>query len=374
MRSRSLHRSFHRSNIGNLATSGVLFALGSLACSGKLAVLGKRMPGEPGSDPDSMTDAPGSSVGGSGIVGGSGAGSMGSAEEADEGTSTGSSPFTPIDPSLANCRGLVVEGPFPNPYPRAPLDCGYCTCENGEPACTERACPAYQTLSRCPDGSESAPLAPTWDARIQGDTLLLKAQGIGGCNDVALLPCYVPAAFSTVASQSVYPRQATIRVLNPVPSSACDKVVFQSLQLGLQPLEEFRAPEGNLVKTTYGMAQIGELSCAEAGMLALDQFQRELGRMYAERSTRINCDSAADCVWTGRSSSCGGCLGGVSNETSAAQLSTELTRIENEICTPVAASCSALQQTNEGALNPNQDQGCAPAPIACRSHECVQVN
>jgi hypothetical protein len=373
MRSKNRHLSFHGSNIWNRATSGVICALGSLACSGKLAVLDKRMPGDPGSDPDSMSDAPSSSVAGSSVGGRSNTGGPSGADNTDGGSAPGNAPFTPIDPTLANCRGLVVEGPSPYPYPSAPIECGYCTCENGEPACTERPCPAYKTLPRCPDGSESIPLAPTWDAKIQGDTLSLKAQGIGGCNDVALIPCYVPAAFSTVASQSVYPREATIRVLNPPPSSTCDKVVFQSLQLGLQPLDEFRAPDGNLVKTTYGLARIGDLSCTEAGMLAFDQFQLELGRMYAERSTRINCDSDADCVWTGSRSSCGGCLSGVSNRSSAAQLSSELTRIENEICAPVAESCSALQQANE-AMYPLQDQGCAPKPIACKTHECVQVN
>jgi len=360
MRRSNRHHVFHCSNIRNLlGASSVVLALGLLACSGKLAVLNERVPGEPGSDPDSMSGAGGSAVVAdpTGTAEG-GAGSNGSPSESS------ASATIPFSRSLANCPGLA---PMPSYYGAPlvmPIECGNCSCENGETVCSERDCPAYKPMSRCTnDGTE----AVTWGGLIQGGTLFLNAQGYGGCNEVDLIPCYVPPEQSTVASQSRYPRQATIRVLNPTPQSSCNRVVFRSLQIGLEELEEFRSDQGNLVATNYGLAALGDVSsCNDAERLADDQFTH-----YSDRNgdpEALRCETDADCFFASLSASCGGACGKffLGNQSSFAHLSAEATRIRNEICTPAAESCSAM--------HPGPPLECPVLPSTCREHQCAEVN
>lgn len=276
---------------------------------------------------------------------------------------TQSSSVTP-----ASCPELAV-GPSNIAKPFAQLiECGECRCEAGQAVCEPEECAPYETMPRCPEHSETWPEAETARGHIQDDTLYLDAKGYGGCGDVDLLPCYVRPQLATVASQSSYPKKATIRVLNVTPYQDCPSVVFQRLQIGLRTLAEFRSEEGGLVDTNYGLAQVGELSCDEAARFAEDQILRGLQPLEPYAPSFVSCESDADCS-PGFAVSCGNCVNLTSNRSMLAAFESELQRIDTEVCAPLAGVCrEQFDVSRPGGA------GCGDRSAICRNGSCVQVS
>ncbi|MEO8185029.1 MAG: hypothetical protein ABI895_40000 [Deltaproteobacteria bacterium] len=364
MASRIQRSLFHWSNI--------LVSLGVLACSGKLAVLSEPVPGADGSEPGSEVGAPRSTSTSTGQdpVGSETSRSEGTGTDAMTSTLPGSS-ATALN-SLGSCPGLEPSD-FPRSYPpymphQQLVDCGNCTCANGEPACVARACRPFSTLGVCTSDNASGPEAEVARAVIQGDTLFLDVKGYGGCRDVDFFPCYISPDASTVASQSRYPRQATIKVFNPTGPTQCNKVAFQRLEIGLSTLKGFISEEGGLVQTTFGVAQLAALSCKDVQQLAQDQFAQSFSTLLNLSSdTFASCQTDADCVSTAHWPSCSPCTFPYdTNQTHYATLKSEIARIDAEICAPNAAACSP----DVVALN-----GCPePYESACRNNACERVN
>ncbi|MEY2936706.1 MAG: hypothetical protein RL033_7455 [Pseudomonadota bacterium] len=265
--------------------------------------------------------------------------------------------------AAASCPELSVA--YPVTFASFPqlIECGVCSCQEGEVACSERACQPLQTLGRCPEHFETIPDAHTTRAHIVGDTLYVDAKGHGGCGDVDLLPCFVPPEQSSVASQSDYPRLATIRVLNPTSPADCPKVVFQHFELELRALAVagFRSEEGGLVNTSLGLLQVGELSCLDTYQLASNQVHQELLRLDAPSDSFVVCESDADCV-PGFAVSCSDCVNLPGNLAAQAALVPELERIESSTCTQLAATCRDLPYPSF--------QGCDGLAARCRNGRC----
>jgi len=299
----------------------ISFSFGVLACSGKLAVLSEPVDGAP--------------------------------------TDIGSD--SPVTGSLASCPDLAPDYTDLDAPHAQLIDCGVCTCDAGQPTCTPQECKPLETMGRCPENSDSVPEALAARAAIVGSTLFLDVKGYGGCGRTDFRPCYVQPEQSTVASQSLYPRRATIRVLNPTLPSDCDKVAFQSLQIGLRTLLEFKSEEGNLVDSNFGMAAVGELNCQDMWLLASNQLYYQLEKLGPGSDSYAACDTDADCFTGDYLPSCAsGCFAGGMNQATFAALKPEIERIDTEICAPLAEQC----QPEPG--------GCSPSSTTCRNGRCAQ--
>jgi hypothetical protein len=315
----------------------LLVLAGTQACSGKLAVLKERAPGDTGSGPASLD------------------GSANASAESGSGQSA----------ALSRCPELAVSPLYPIPTPA--IACGLCSCEDGQVSCSERACAQPTTLGRCPNDLEMVPNAVITEAMIRGQTLSINVRGHGGCGDVDLQPCYVAPAFSSVASQSVYPKIATIRVLNPTTPSDCNEVVFQHLELGLSTLREFRTDRGNLVDSNLGMVALGELSCEDVGVFAGDQSRRDLARMNDAHPDLQACDTDADCAQVEFAFSCSQLCAGsvVINQAYASELRAGNQRIEDEICAPLAQACGGHPPPTPPCLFQEEHPFCDPLRHSC---------
>lgn len=276
---------------------------------------------------------------------------------------SGSNGNVPAPDALASCPELELQPVLPNETFPQLIGCGHCRCSDGAVSCEERNCPSAQTLRLCPEHSELTPDAISTRAQIIGDTLYLDAKGYGGCGDVDLMPCYVDPSQSTLGSQTMYPKRATIRVLNFTSAADCPKVVFQHLEIGLRTLVNFESEAGGLVDTPFGLAQVGERSCFDTATFAADQAFRALLRQQPNSESFAQCTNDADCAAVANGG-CGSCASVPANVATYEAMRPELERIEREICAPRAGECGDVF-VGYG--------GCQPPSIGCRNGTCTRL-
>jgi hypothetical protein len=226
-------------------------------------------------------------------------------------------------------------------------------------------------LPRCKEDTYDAPdNALVRSSEITGYNLNIELEGYGGCGQTDFVLCYIPPESSTAGSQEGYPKSATIKLENPTTPAECDSITFQTLDIDLRTLGEFKGEAGNLVSTHFGLVGLGAPNCADQTQLAVDHFE-SLYRFDFEWDR--SCTTDADCEAAFVEPSCAGprCTLKVGSHAGIATWRARAAEVDAEVCPGFADKCP--DPANQPASSPPlfEVPGCGELPVPrCERGQC----
>ncbi len=224
-----------------------------------------------------------------------------------------------------------------SPSTPRPIDCGVCSCENGEVVCEERPCLKSRSIAACPEEDPySFHTTLTSASRVVGQSLHVETMGPGGCGDDDYLVCYdVYSNYEElfIDDENVGPA-AAVSVRTSPAQAACSKAMFQTFDVDLSPMESLLPPNRGALDTEHGYVVLGELTCADYRFMAHDEALRASTATHIE-SSESGCEMDSDCQNLQLATSCGGGCFNIDVTTELApEVENDFRAIDETICQP----------------------------------------